>query len=333
MAASTAPQIEHTFDGDAKLLNGTADTRSELRKALTAFQSEVARLLNAPVQVQADIKLRIASQPAKQNVYAVTLTSSTFDPEAFQRQLPSTTDKSVNGQHANAVQSTPRPSSQKGTDDDDVIEIRPFKRPRTSAASASPSQSQSQPAGDSGEITQLNQFLREWHTEWTRQGGWLFDNITNITSIAAKHRAGLEQKLDAVQDVLGHSMNSASASTMTELGNISKLIPWLEECRKVNADKSQAREEKWRTSSANFHDQNSKDRETAEKRIEKKLEEQKELLLKLAKATGVDDIDGQEEEDVMASREESRFLCLYRRSERQLIRAFLQVLELNLPPS
>ncbi|KAK3671439.1 hypothetical protein LTR78_008717 [Recurvomyces mirabilis] len=75
---------------------------------------------------------------------------------------------------------------------------------------------------------------------------------------------------------------------MAELANISKLVPWLEHCRKSAADKTQAREEKWRTSSATFHDHARKDRETAEKKLEDELQKQRALLVKIAEASGVD---------------------------------------------
>ena len=47
-------------------------------------------------------------------------------------------------------------------------------------------------------------------------------------------------------------------------------------------------QEKWRSSSATFHDQSRREREAAEKRIDKRLEEQNQLLVKLARAQGVD---------------------------------------------
>jgi hypothetical protein len=113
--------------------------------------------------------------------------------------------------------------------------------------------------------------------------------------------------LGGIQDVLEQSTNTACANTMTELTNISKLIPWLEHCRKLSADKVQAREEKWRTSSATFHDQTRREREAAEKRVQKQLEEQRELLLKIARASGVDvnESDALNGDGLYTSREQS----------------------------
>ncbi|KAJ9620894.1 hypothetical protein H2203_007480 [Taxawa tesnikishii (nom. ined.)] len=86
------------------------------------------------------------------------------------------------------------------------------------------------------------------------------------------------EKLDSLQNTLGASLNFQNSQTMQELGNISKLLPWLESCRKTAADVSTAREEKWRTSSATFHDQTRKERERAEKQIMDELKAQKEVL-------------------------------------------------------
>lgn len=131
-------------------------------------------------------------------------------------------------------------------------------------------------------------YLRNWHQEWTQQGGWLYDTLTKTSNATHGMRGPIERKLDSVQDILGQSINASSASTITELGSITKLVHWLEHCRKTSADKVQAREEKWRSSSATFHDQTRREREAAEKRIERKLDEQNELLVKLARANNID---------------------------------------------
>lgn len=72
-------------------------------------------------------------------------------------------------------------------------------------------------------------------------------------------------------------------------------LRWLEHCRKSNADKVQAREEKWRSSSATFHDQARRDREKAEQRLEARLMSQRQLLVQVAEANGID-VDENEEQ-------------------------------------
>lgn len=116
----------------------------------------------------------------------------------------------------------------------------------------------------------------------------LFDTLNTAQQRSTDNETQLLNRVGTAQDVLGQSLNTATVTTMTELANISKLIPWLEHCRQVGADKTQAREEKWRTSSANFHDQSRRDRESAEKRIEEELQRQKALLIRIAEANGID---------------------------------------------
>ncbi len=307
------PQIQHSFDGDVKVLNGTYDRRAEIRNALKAFHLDVQRLEGAPLQIQANISIRVGGTQAKEHTYTVTLSSPDFDAPLFFSQVPSAQPDSgraagstLRSTAVNGQQATPRSESQKSADDDNVVEIRPFKRQRTGETSFSGALPQ-HPLPSAKDLSQLSDFMREWHTEWVRQGGWLYDNITTMSAMTANNRTGLEQKLDVVQDVLGQSINSASATTMAELANISKLLPWLENCRKTSSDQVQAREEKWRTSSATFHDQSRRDREAAEKRIERKLEEQKDLLLRVIRAKGLqaDEVEAVEGGSAVASREES----------------------------
>lgn len=336
-ASRHTPQVQHSFDGDVKVLNGTFDRRTDLRKTLTILAQDVQKIEGAPTQVKAEIKLQVGGQQPRQHVYSVTITDGAFDIEEFERVVPASEDVAAkrapsasnqtagspppqaNGQRSTPAHSTPRPASRKA-DDDDVVDIRPFKRPRTDGELSTPASGQPQDADSMlkeilalskqwkpGRVDELFSFMKEWHAEWVRQGGWLFDNVSKTNSSTDGSRAALEKKLAEVQDVLGQSLNTASASTLAELSNIAKLIPWLENCRKTNADKVQAREEKWRSSSATFHDQTRRDREAAEKRIEKKLEEQRGLLMKVAQANGldVDEDDTVEEKSPDRSREES----------------------------
>lgn len=310
--------VQHRFEGDGAVLNSTADARAALRKALSTFQQSLQALGNSPVQISADIKVRVAGADAKQHTYTVTVTSKDFDAEAFARQVPSApavqasnpkvrnvtpgTSTTANGQHPSYTHAPPRRESRKPDADDDTVEIRPFKQPRINQ-SGSPAQGQGKGSSESRE-DEMYQLLKSWNAEWKHQGGWLFDNITKLTAAATNTPASMEQKMTAVQDVLGNSINSANLSVMNELANMSKLIPWLETCRKTSTDSMNARSEKWRTSSATFHDQARREREAAEQRIERKLEEQRYLLLKLAKASGLD-ADKVNEPIVIASREQS----------------------------
>ena len=319
-----AQAVQHSFDGDVKILNATFDRRMEMRKALTAVQHDLQRTEGRPVQVKADIKFRIGGKDAKEHSYTVTATSSDFDIDDFIRQIPlarsdavptagkglsSSPAPTTTGQQTVPAQSTPRPESRKA--DDDVVEIRPFKRQKADVEKvpSTPSVDVANAPTNTGskDMTDIFDFLKKWHAEWVRQGGFIYDQLSTSQPFMQSKVTTLEKRMDGVQDVLGQSMNTASANTMAELTNISKLIPWLEHCRKTSADKVQAREEKWRTSSATFHDQTRREREAAEKRIEKKLEEQRELLVKVAQASGIDleELDGPNGAGPDGSREQS----------------------------
>lgn len=306
---ATAPGVEHHFNGDSKLLNATLERRTELRKALAALQQELSRIEGFPCQVTADIRFNVAGPPAREHVYSVSITDNGFDSVNFARTKVLAGRGSGTGSAASPPASTQgdrRPSSsRRGADDEEVTEIRPSKRARVDGEDGFPTPSRGSLSEDHSTSQRVNEvlnFVKDWKTEWQQQGGWLFDTLNGAAKSSTDHRQAVEKKLESVQDTLGQSINASNATTMAELANITKLLPWLEHCRKTNADKVQAREEKWRSSSATFHDQNRREREAAEKRLEDRLESQRRLLIKVAEANGIDVDDLS---DKQASREAS----------------------------
>lgn len=294
------PGVSHHWRGDTKLLHDTALRRTEVRKALELLQQELQSISGCPTQIHAEIKFNILGASPRENCYTVSSTGSGFDADLFAR--TKTVARAPSG--AGVASSPPAHnnadglSSRRSLGDDDVVVLddRPAKRPRTGEnEERKMSLSQSRHPGSVSEdpttvqrVNEVLSFVKDWHGEWTRQGGWLFDTLNSASKANTATQLAIDKKLDGVQDVLGQSINAASASAMSELANITKLLPWLEHCRKTNADKVQAREEKWRSSSATFHDQNRRERETAEKQINEKLEFQRQLLIKLAEANGID---------------------------------------------
>lgn len=298
--AMTEPGVFHHWRGDTKLLQDTALGRTRLRKALESLQQELQSMSGCPTQIQAEIRFNVQSSTnPRENCYTVSATGIGFDADLFARtktvaRAPSNAGGASSPPTNN---NTDRPSSRRSLEYDDVVvvEDRPVKRPRTENGESSASSARNRNAASLSEdtttiqrVSEVLSFVKDWHGEWTRQGGWLFDTLNSASKANAGAQLAIETKLDAVQDVIGQSINAASATTMSELANISKLLPWLEHCRKTNADKVQAREEKWRSSSATFHDQNRRDREAAEKQIKEQLEFQRHLLVKLAEANGID---------------------------------------------
>lgn len=142
----------------------------------------------------------------------------------------------------------------------------------------------------------IMEFLHEWRNQWREQGGWMYDQFRALFDQEQGKKAWTEHKLDTIQNTIGSSLNFQQSHTSQELNNISKLLPWLESCRKAAADASQAREEKWRISSATFHDQARRERETAEKKImeevktqKRELKKQQRMIARLLDAQGITD--------------------------------------------
>lgn len=170
-----------------------------------------------------------------------------------------------------------------------------FSMPRNSIASQSSAiLPETTPA--SGEVMP---FLNDWRNQWVSQGGWMYDQLTRIYQEDQRQAYQFNAKLDTFQTTLA----TANDPVLTEMRHVShNLIPWLEQCRKAASDTSQAREEKWRTSSATFHDQNRRERDAAEKNILGEIQSQKSMLGKqmrmiqrLLKSQGLPEYDKREE--------------------------------------
>ncbi|GAB7363285.1 hypothetical protein MBLNU230_g3566t1 [Neophaeotheca triangularis] len=319
---STPFDVQHSFDGDPNVLNATFDRRAEIRKLMTRLQEDLHRILpnEGPMQVAANISIRVAAPQAKEHTYSVTVRDSAFNLAAFEEKRKHASTSSAQNVAAKAmaaVESSPavtaaaatatapngrrtssiRPGAPRETTHDDIYSDEPArKRPRTSITadedqdltitSTRPSprstesmlreiltllQTQTQTTPTTAAETL--QLLRTHQPQWQSQASWLYDTLNTTNTTLTTNLATVTKKLDSVQHILGQSINASNSSVMAELSNINtKTLPWLENCRKAAADKAMAREEKWRSSSANFHDQSRREREVAEGRLEKGLE-------------------------------------------------------------
>lgn len=155
----TDPKVQQSFDGDQKILNSTFDSRTEIRKALQNLKQVLQRNETHAVQVVADIKLRVSGSNAREHTYTVTIHDDSWDTEAFASRLAGATRKDSlgsasknlvgsdgsrvasqsNGKRPSSVRSEPRVIAD---DDDDVVEVRPFKKARMGADDATISTSQ-----------------------------------------------------------------------------------------------------------------------------------------------------------------------------------------------
>lgn len=252
------PDVQHHFEGDASILNATTERRTELRKVLSALTQDLQSVQGASSQIKAEIKLQVGGDNPKEYVYTITVTDPGFDADNFSRRVERSTGAGFAGSPMVPGQSNGQEAMHRAEIDDDIVEIRPFKRQKVNSGRTSISDSQQTPASMApmalsstpSRPDESLAFLKSWHDEWTRQGGWLFDTLTKSSNIADGIGGTLEKKMESVQDMLGQSINASTAGTMAELGSITKLVHWLEHCRKTSADKVQAREEKWRSSSA-----------------------------------------------------------------------------------
>ena len=286
--------IQEKFQGDSRSRGATIYCRAEALESLLTLQKQVQKVEGAPTEIMAEIKFNIAGSDAKQYVYSVTVSGSQFDEEVFAASLlearaaPHSSVARIS--QLSVTPTDGRSGSRRREENDDVLEASPLKRPRLIPGENMAIRSQGRnnvestpevPHSPTSRKDDILSYLKEWHGEWHSQGGWLYDTLTRVATAHANNKSAFEKNLTEVQEVLGRSINTASANNMAELTNVTKLIPWLEQCRKVNDDKAQTREEKWRTSSATFHDQARRDRERAERRLEEKLDAQHQLLLQL----------------------------------------------------
>ncbi|KAI6808189.1 hypothetical protein KC332_g12870 [Hortaea werneckii] len=299
--------LQHSFEGDSRLQNGTLQAQAEIRNALSNLHHALRKLEDHQVQVVANVKLRTAGPVAKESLYSISVNDPSWDDAAFSRQL-SVSPEDVPSARANhrasdTVQSSVTASQHHRqessvTNKDSAVALPPAKRARAEihdpSVYHSPSKishivsSKPPKASPQCGLNEELEFLKQWHSEWIKQGGWLYDTLNQAAKVAERDSVSMQGRLSGVQDVLGQSLNAASASVMAELTNVSKLVSHHEHCRKVESGKLQAREEKWRTSSASFHDHARRDRDVAEKRIETELGRQRALLIKIAEANGID---------------------------------------------
>nr|OQO23185.1 hypothetical protein B0A51_08539 [Rachicladosporium sp. CCFEE 5018] len=106
------PMVQHDFDGEPDILNLTFDRRLELRKVLEVLFADVRKSTGRAVQVQADVKIRLAG-PAEEHVYNVNLTDKAFDAAAFDKELAqSTSNQKRKAGPASAAESSPGPHQQ-----------------------------------------------------------------------------------------------------------------------------------------------------------------------------------------------------------------------------
>lgn len=299
--------LQHSFEGDSRIQNGTLEAQAEIRNALSNLHHALRKLEDHQVQVVANVKLRTAGPVAKESLYSISVNGPSWDEDAFAQQLPVSREDVPAASAIQTASGTVRSpltgshhhwQESRALNKDGPVALPPAKRARADVNDASvyssPSEisqfvsSKASKASPQRRANEELDFLKQWHSEWIKQGGWLYDTLNQAAKVAERNSMSMQGRLTGAQDVLGQSLNAASASVMAELTNLSKLVSHHEQCRKVESGKIQAREEKWRTSSATFHDHARRDRDAAEKRLETELGRQRALLIKIAEANEID---------------------------------------------
>lgn len=208
-AAMAAPAVEHQFNGESRLLSATHNQRTEIKKALAALQQVLQRIEGHPVQVQADIRFNVSGPQAKEHLYTISVTDAQFDAKLFARTrisaTPAFTDRQLN---------LAPPSPQEN-------EERPQKRARTESQNGTSALSD---IALFGRMNDMMTLMEAWRNDWKQQGGWLFDKLNTMDKAQKDSQPHLVAKLEEVQDVLGQSINSATATSMSEFSKIEKLI-------------------------------------------------------------------------------------------------------------
>jgi len=123
----------------------------------------------------------------------------------------------------------------------------------------------------------------------------MYDHLTRATEEERRQKGLVQSQINTHVGGIMATVNAQHNQTTASLAHIAGFLPWLEDCRKTAHDVSHAREEKWRMSSATFHDQARKDRESAEKEIlellkaqKSALDRQNKILVQLCESQGID---------------------------------------------
>lgn len=258
----------------------TEDEQNAVKAALVKLQAAMQKLApaDANVAILANVRIGIIGAQHENMSWEIKI-GATSPMEA----LP---NHAVNGD-------SDTPSHKRKRNDD---EERPsWIGSRSSADRRMSSEQQRTPVAGGPDNATLMKFLTEWRTQWTQQGGWMYDHLTTNKEDERRKKVWFQQQFDTHVGGMTSTLHAHQTQNQQYLTNISNGIQWLESCRKNEHDAAQTREEKWRMSSASFHDNARKDREAAEKELllqikaqKKQLEKQHGMLVQLMESQGLD---------------------------------------------
>jgi len=270
----------HAFHGNSRFSDATLSDQNAIKDALTSLRRAIQKVApsDAEVAIIADIRIGLSGTENEEMSYEVKIGNT--------KPLEAMPNYAANGD------SNSPSHKRKRTDDEE----RPaWGRSRNSTDRRMSSDQQNTSVAGGPDNATMMKFLAEWRTQWVQQGGWMYDHLTTSKEDERRKKAWFQQQFETHAGVITSTLHAQHTQNTQYLTNISNGVQWLEGCRKIEHDSAQAREEKWRISSATFHDNARKDRETAEKELlsevkaqQKQLDKQHAMIVQLMESQGLD---------------------------------------------
>jgi len=268
------------WHGNLRYNIATYDEQAAIKAALVTLQEAIQKIAppDANVAIIADVRIGVLGAEHKDISWEVKVGDT--------KPLEALPNYAANGD-------SDSPSHKRKRNDD---EERPaWGRSRNSTDRRLSSDQQNTPAAGGPDNATMMKFLTEWRTQWSQQGGWMYDHLTTNKEDERRKKVWFQQQFDTHVGGITSTLHAQHTQNQQYLTNISNGIQWLEGCRKNEHDAAQTREEKWRMSSATFHDNARKDREATEKELlseikaqKKQLEKQHGMLVQLMESQGLD---------------------------------------------
>ncbi|KAF2838533.1 hypothetical protein M501DRAFT_992507 [Patellaria atrata CBS 101060] len=124
-------------------------------------------------------------------------------------------------------------------------------------------------------VNHLQRLMRRWREQWRDKNAWMFDFFKQMHEEERSKKAWLEERFAALHREIGADLaqpvieengseSGSKARLFMELKNLSNQVKWVEDCRRIADASHDKKEDTWRSTSATFHDQMRRQRETYE---------------------------------------------------------------------
>lgn len=251
------PNVQHNFDSEQGVLDATFDKRLEIRKSLHGLHQDLKKTEASPIQVFAEIKIRIpgATTGSKEHVYTVSVTDHGYDSAKLADQLteiatqathqasentagtkPFATAAETNGRRESSAQEVEPPpagpSTEASSTSTNILDgERPSKRARIGDGPFVNNEPQGPELSavlkhvanalradeSTNQVGDLFDYQREWHDRWAQQGSWLYDTVAKLFNSLNDIRANVPGPTKHPGPTSAHPPALASASAPTPL--------------------------------------------------------------------------------------------------------------------